>query len=65
MWNVKTGSDSTLTGDKRGSDHDQNSCVAFSPDGNVLAAGWGSYQNRSFAEGLATGVRLYDHHSIP
>ncbi len=50
IWNVQTGKcDSTLRGDK-----DIN-CVAFSPDGKILAAGDGSY-----TMGEAGSVRIYD-----
>ncbi len=47
IWNVKTGKcDSTLRGDKH------INCVAFSPDGKILAVGDGFYE--------AGNVRLYD-----
>ena len=48
IWNVQTGKcDSTLRGDK-----DIN-CVAFSPDGKIIAAGDGGIME-------AGSVRLYD-----
>ncbi len=48
IWNPQTGQCvSTLRGDK------EINCVAFSPDGKILAAGAGSYCE-------AGSVRLYD-----